>query len=52
MPAANWGLGGVTNTLIDGSAGDDVTPVLTLLIPVRRWSDGGLAVADSMKHEG
>src|SRR5262249_11431217 len=35
IPAATWGMDAVTNTLIDGSAGDDVTPVLTLLIPVR-----------------
>jgi len=40
MPAATWGTGGVTNTLIDGSAGDADSPVLTLLIPVRTWSDG------------
>ncbi|MDQ2890315.1 MAG: hypothetical protein M3R65_07130 [Gemmatimonadota bacterium] len=40
MPAATWGTGGKTNTLIDGSAGDVDSPVLTLLIPVRQWSDG------------
>ncbi|MEO8736560.1 MAG: hypothetical protein ABI380_08475 [Edaphobacter sp.] len=39
MPAAVWGVGGKTNTVIDGSDSED-SPVLTLLIPVRRWSDG------------
>ena len=38
MPATAWGAGGATNTLIDGSAPD--SPIFTLLIPVRRWSDG------------
>ena len=51
IPAAIWGLGGVTNTLIDGSVGDDVTPVLTLLIPVRRWSDGSLAIDAATEHK-
>ncbi len=40
MPATVWGTGGATNTLIDGSAGDAASPVFTLLIPVREWSDG------------
>lgn len=42
MPAAAWGAGGKTNTVIDGSDAAD-SPVLTLLIPVRRWSDGKAA---------
>jgi hypothetical protein len=40
MPAAAWGAGGLTAPIIDGSAGAPRSPVLTLLIPVRRWSDG------------
>jgi hypothetical protein len=40
MPAAAWGAGGMTAPVIDGSAGETDVPVLTLLIPVRQWSDG------------
>ena len=40
LPAASWGAGGATPTVIDGSAADPLSPVLTLLIPVPRWSDG------------
>jgi hypothetical protein len=39
-PAAAWGASGMTSTIIDGSIGDKSSPVLTLLIPVRQWSDG------------
>jgi hypothetical protein len=52
MPAATWGVGGATNTIIDGSASDPDSPVLTLLIPVRRWSDGKLALPDGTDHDG
>jgi len=47
MPAAAWGVGGVTNTVIDGSAGDPHSPALVLLIPVRQWSDGTPAILDA-----
>ena len=47
MPAAAWGVGGATNTLIDGSAGDPHSPVLVLLIPVRQWSDDTPAILDA-----
>jgi len=40
MPASTWGAGGMTDAVIDGSAGAPNSPVITLLIPVRRWSDG------------
>jgi hypothetical protein len=40
MPAAAWGAGGFTAPIIDGSVGDPHSPVVTLLIPVPRWSDG------------
>jgi hypothetical protein len=39
-PAAAWGAGGFSEAIIDGSIGDQSSPVLTLLIPVRQWSDG------------
>ncbi|MBI3504383.1 MAG: hypothetical protein HY059_06040 [Proteobacteria bacterium] len=48
IPAATWGTGGVTNTVIDGSAGDPHSPVRTLFVPVRRWSDG--RTADATGH--
>lgn len=44
MSAALWGVGGATSTIIDGSGLDPDAQVLTLLIPVRRWSDGTLAM--------
>jgi hypothetical protein len=47
MPAAAWGAGGMTATVIDASVGDPHSPVLTLLIPVQRWSDGRLALGDA-----
>jgi hypothetical protein len=40
IPAAAYGAGGMTAPIINGSAGDDDNPVMTLLIPVPRWSDG------------
>jgi hypothetical protein len=40
QPATAWGAGGFDATIINGSAGDPNSPVLTLFIPVRRWSDG------------
>ncbi|MGH7592692.1 MAG: hypothetical protein ACRELE_02415 [Gemmatimonadales bacterium] len=43
LPASTWGAGGFSATVIDGSAGDAASPVLTLLVPVRRWSDGSMA---------
>jgi hypothetical protein len=49
MPAAIWGVGGVTNTIIDGSGLDPDAQVLTLLIPVRRWSDGKSALPDGAR---
>jgi hypothetical protein len=49
MPAAAWGVGGATNTLI-GIAGDADTHVLTVLIPVPRWSDGSLVAEGTQKQ--
>jgi hypothetical protein len=39
-PPSLFGAGGMTSPVIDGSQGDPTSPVLTLLIPVRQWSDG------------
>lgn len=47
FPPAAWGAGDGTAPVIDGSASDPTLPVLTLLIPVRRWADGTSAVATS-----
>ncbi|MFI5235273.1 MAG: hypothetical protein ACHQXA_06125 [Gemmatimonadales bacterium] len=44
MPAATMGVDSVTNTVIDGSVGDPDAPFLLVFIPVRRWSDGTLAL--------
>ncbi len=46
QPAAVWGVSELNGTIINGSKGDDQNPVLTLLIPVRRRSDGALAVPE------
>lgn len=44
MPALTMGVDTVTNTVIDGSAGDPDAPFLLVFLPVRRWSDGTLAL--------
>ena len=46
LSPTNWGAGdGTTPTpVIDATATDPTSPVLTLLVPVRRWSDGTLAL--------
>ena len=49
LPAAAWGAGGMTSPIIDGSIGDRSFPVLTLLIPVRQWANGTLAVPGAVK---
>ncbi len=40
LPAAAWGAGGMTSPIFTGAGGEPDAPVLTLLIPVRQWSDG------------
>jgi hypothetical protein len=50
QPATAWGAGDISAPIIDGSAGDPSAPVLTLLIPVRRWSDGTTAVPDRHRY--
>lgn len=44
LPAATWGAGDGTEPIIDATTTDPTSPVLTLLVPVRRWSDGTLAI--------
>ena len=43
-PASAWGAGGFSAPVINGSTDDPSSPVLTLLIPVRQWSDGTTAM--------
>ena len=44
MSPALWGVGDPTNTLIDGSGLDPDMRARVVLVPVRKWSDGTLAV--------
>ena len=44
LSGAAFGAAGLTAPVIDGSIGDPNYPVLTLLIPVRQWSDGTTAM--------
>jgi hypothetical protein len=44
-----WGVGGTTNTLIDGTGLDPDAQILTILIPVRRWSDSTSALPAAAK---
>jgi len=46
IPSASFGVGGAPATIIDGSAGDPDAAYTTLLIPVRRWSDGKVAMPE------
>lgn len=45
LPASAWGAGGFSAPIIDGSVGAPSSPMITLLIPVARWSDGSPALA-------
>jgi len=47
LPASTWGAGGMGAMVIDATAGDTASPVQTLLVPVRRWSDGSTAAPGS-----
>lgn len=48
LPAAAWGAeGDMTAPVIDGSVGDPDSPLLTLLVPVRQWSDGTSALSEA-----
>jgi hypothetical protein len=50
MSAATLGAGDQSAPIINASAGDPTFPVLTLLVPVRRWSDGTSATAVAASH--
>ncbi len=45
MPASAWGASTNMGTVIDGSPDDGSSPILTLLIPVRQWSNGTSAMS-------
>ena len=47
MSPALWGVGDPTNTLIDGSGLDPDMRARVVLVPVRKWSDGTLAIKAS-----
>jgi hypothetical protein len=47
LPATTWAAGGPSATVIDADAGDPTSPILTLLVPVRQWSDGTSAATRS-----
>jgi hypothetical protein len=47
MPAAAWGAGDMRAPIIDASAGAPHSPVQTLFIPVRQWSNGTPAMSAS-----
>jgi hypothetical protein len=40
LPPSAWGIRDGNAAMIDGTATDPTSPVLTLIVPVRRWSDG------------
>lgn len=52
MPAATWGAGDTNASVIDVSGNDPYTPVLTIAIPVRQWSDGTPALPGAGHREG
>jgi hypothetical protein len=45
LPAAAWGAGGMNAPIIDASFGTPHSPVQTLFIPVRQWSNGTPAMS-------
>jgi hypothetical protein len=46
LAASAWGLTDENNTIIDGTAGDTLSPYRLLLVPVRRWSDNKPAMPE------
>jgi hypothetical protein len=44
VPASDWGAGAFSAPIINASASDPSSPILTLFIPVRQWSDGTSAL--------
>jgi hypothetical protein len=49
MPAAAWGAGDMHAPIIDASVGAPHSPVQTLFIPVRQWSNGTTAMSASSR---
>ena len=47
LPAAAWGAGDMSAPIIDASVGTPHSPVQTLFIPVRQWSNGTPAMSAS-----
>ncbi|HEX7941612.1 MAG TPA: hypothetical protein VF488_07385 [Gemmatimonadaceae bacterium] len=45
LPAAAWGAGDMSAPIIDASVGTPHSPVQTLFIPVRQWSNGAPAMS-------
>jgi hypothetical protein len=45
LPAAAWGAGDMSAPIIDASFGTPHSPVQTLFIPVRQWSNGTPAIS-------
>ncbi len=45
LPAAAWGAGDMNAPIIDASVGEPRSPVQTLFIPVRQWSNGTPAMS-------
>jgi len=45
LPAAAWGAGDMSAPIIDASVGTPHSPVQTLFIPVRQWSNGTPAMS-------
>jgi hypothetical protein len=45
LPAAAWGAGDMNAPIIDASVGAPHSPVQTLFIPVRQWSNGAPAMS-------
>jgi len=49
LPAAAWGAGDMSAPVIDASVGTPKSPVQTLFVPVRQWSNGTPALS-AMDH--
>lgn len=45
LPAAAWGAGDMNAPIIDASVGDPHSPIQTIFIPVRQWSNGTPAMS-------
>jgi hypothetical protein len=48
LPPAAWGLSDSNSTIIE-APGDNISPIRLLLIPVRQWSDGKVALPNGAR---